>query len=64
MVRIEQEGVYVEFACTCMTFDNSPSKFWYHGEYEPLDMATVEEKLESHDLHCDVKANIREAINV
>ena len=35
-----------------MTHDQSDSKFWYNGEYEPLDMETVHEKLDQHSLHC------------
>jgi|TARA_R110002020_G_scaffold46539_23_gene132419 hypothetical protein len=61
---MEKDGVHVEFACTCMTFDQSPSKFWYHGEYEPLDILSVEEKLKAHDLHCSVNANIKEVVGI
>ena len=35
-----------------MTHDQSDTKFWYNGEYEPLDMSTVHEKLDQHSLHC------------
>jgi len=51
-VQIEEEGVHVLFACNCMTFDQTETKFWNNGEYEPLDACTLEEKLEAHALHC------------
>ena len=35
-----------------MTHDQSDTKFWFNGEYEPLDMETVHEKLDQHSLHC------------
>ena len=35
-----------------MTYDQSETKFWYHGEYEPLALETIESKLEQHQTHC------------
>ena len=52
VAQVNDEGVHVLFACKCMTHDQSDTKFWYNGEYEPLDMKTVHEKLDQHSLHC------------
>ena len=38
-----------------MTHDLSETKFWYNGEYEPLDEATIDEKLDAHATHCPFK---------
>lgn len=35
-----------------MTHDQTETKFWHHGEYDPLNAATLEEKLEAHATHC------------
>ena len=35
-----------------MTFDETPTKFWNKGEYEPLDPSTLEDKMQAHALHC------------
>jgi|6_EtaG_2_1085325.scaffolds.fasta_scaffold38670_4 hypothetical protein len=35
-----------------MTYDESETKFWYHGEYEELDPMTLDEKLDQHARHC------------
>lgn len=43
------------FSCKCMTYDLSGTKFWYNGEYEALDPITLDEKLDSHALHCPFK---------
>jgi len=51
-VQIDKDGVEVLFSCNCMTHDQTNTKFWYHGEYEPLDSNTLEDKLEQHTLHC------------
>ena len=51
-MQIEKEGIHVLFACECMTYDQSESKFWYHGEYEPLALETIQSKLEQHQTHC------------
>ena len=40
------------FACKCMTHDQADTKFWYHGEYEPLNFNTLHNKLDQHSLHC------------
>ena len=57
-MRIEKEGVRVLFACKCMTYDESETKFWYHGEYEPIDMETLGTKLESHRAHCPFNSEL------
>ena len=54
-MQIEDDGVKVLFACRCMTYDQSETKFWYHGEYEKLDLQTLEYKLDQHTLHCPYK---------
>lgn len=51
-MRTEEEGIHVLFSCKCMTHDLSETKFWYDGEYEPLDPASLDEKLNAHALHC------------
>ncbi len=51
-MQVAEEGVIVLFACKCMTYDESETKFWFHGEYEPLNIGSVEEKLEQHAAHC------------
>ena len=56
-MQIEEDGVHVLFACSCMTFDESVTKFWYHGEYEALDLSTMHDKLDAHDLHCPFKSS-------
>ena len=38
-----------------MTHDKSSTKFWYHGEYELLDIKTMQNKLEQHKVHCPYK---------
>ena len=63
-MRVEEDGVHVEFACNCMTFNQSATKFWYNGEYESLDMLSLEEKLEAHELHCFAKTNIKEVVGI
>ena len=35
-----------------MTYDQTSTKLWYHGEYEPLDRSTLREKLTNHETHC------------
>ena len=35
-----------------MTHDLSETKFWYNGEYEPLDEMALDEKLRAHAVHC------------
>ena len=59
-MQIEKDGIEVLFACKCMTYDQSNTKFWYHGEYEPLDKATLEDKLAQHTLHCPYKESTNE----
>ncbi len=51
-MQIEEQGIHVKFACKCMTHDQSESKFWYHGEYDPLALNTLETKLVEHKMHC------------
>ena len=51
-MRIEEEGVHVLFSCKCMTHDLSETKFWYNGEYEPLDRMALDEKIDAHAVHC------------
>ncbi len=51
-MQIEKEGIRVLFACKCMTYDQSETKFWYHGEYDLLALNTLEDKLEQHKTHC------------
>ena len=43
------------FSCKCMTHDLSDTKYWFNGEYEPLDPMTLDEKLDAHALHCPFK---------
>ena len=43
------------FSCKCMTHDLSETKVWYNGEYEPLDEATIDKKLDAHATHCPFK---------
>ena len=43
-----------------MTYDQSNTKFWYHGEYESLDKATLEDKLAQHTSHCPYKESTNE----
>ena len=49
---MEDEGVHVLFSCNCMTHDLSETKFWYNGEYEPLDHVSLDQKLDQHAMHC------------
>ena len=44
-----------------MTHDQSKTKFWYHGEYEPLALNTLEDKLEQHKTHCPFSKSLVEA---
>ena len=60
-MQIEKEGVHVLFACKCMTYDRSETKFWYHGEYELLALHTLEDKLEQHKTHCPFSKSLVEA---
>ena len=43
-----------------MTYDKSDTKFWYNGEYELLDISTLEKKLSQHTLHCPYKESTNE----
>jgi hypothetical protein len=38
-----------------MTHDESSTKFWHNGEYEPLDVKTLQYKLGQHKAHCPYK---------
>lgn len=51
-MQIDKEGIEVLFACKCMTYDRSDTKFWHHGEYELLDYDNLQGKLDQHALHC------------
>ena len=55
VVQFDKDGASVLFACKCMTHDKSSTKFWYHGEYELLDIKTMQHKLEQHKVHCPYK---------
>ena len=35
-----------------MTYDQSETKFWHHGEYDLLALNTLEDKLKQHKTHC------------
>ena len=59
-MQVHNEGVTVFFACKCMTHDQEETKFWYNGEYQQLDLSTVTEKLDQHDLHCPFYTNVEE----
>ena len=43
-----------------MTYDESETRVWFHGEYEPLDNNTLEEKLSQHKSHCPYKESTNE----
>ena len=47
-----------------MTYDQSDTKFWYHGEYEPLALNTLEYKLEQHKTHCPFSNSLVEVATV
>jgi hypothetical protein len=51
-VRIDEECVEVDFACSCMTFDGSSRKLWAHGEYLPLDDESYAKHKKAHDACC------------
>ena len=51
-MRIDDECVEVDFACSCMTFDGSSKKLWNHGEYLPLDDESYAKHKEAHDSCC------------
>ena len=63
-MQIEKEGIHVLFACKCMTHDQSKTKFWYHGEYEPLALNALEDKLEQHKTHCPFSKSLVEVATV
>jgi len=46
-----------------MTYDQSDSKFWFNGEYEPLDSDQISDKLRMHELHCPIGTNVGELIH-
>ena len=48
-MRIDDECVEVDFACSCMTFDGSGKKIWNHGEYLALDDESYAKHKEAHD---------------
>ena len=52
VAHIDEEGVHVEFACNCMTFDGSSTKMWYNGEYEVLNDKSYEACKVAHDAQC------------
>jgi hypothetical protein len=60
VAQVQGDGVTVFFACKCMTHDQTESKFWYNGEYEQLDRATVSAKLDQHDIHCPFFTDVEE----
>jgi hypothetical protein len=43
-----------------MTYDRSDTKFWHHGEYEPLDYDNLQGKLDQHALHCPYEESSHE----
>ena len=51
-MRIDEESVEVDFACSCMTFDGSSRKLWHHGEYLPVDEKSYAKHKEAHDDCC------------
>ena len=54
-MQVAEEGVIVLFACKCMTYDETDTRLWYHGEYEPLNKSSLHDKLKQHDTHCPYK---------
>ena len=62
VAHIDDEGVHVEFACNCMTFDNSSTKMWYHGEYKSLDDQSYIANKEAHDMQCDFNKELEISI--
>ena len=44
-----------------MTHDLSETKFLYNGEYESLDSASLDQKLDDHRLHCPFGVEFSEA---
>ena len=54
-MQVAEEGVVVLFACKCMTYDETDTRLWCHGEYEPLNKSSLHDKLEQHDKHCPYK---------
>lgn len=58
-MRIDNKCVEVDFACSCMTFDGSSRKLWYHGEYKPLDDTSYSKHKKSHDQHCLFKKELQ-----
>ena len=54
-MQVAEEGVVVLFACKCMTYDETDTRLWCHGEYEPLNKSSLHDKLEQHNMHCPYK---------
>tara|TARA_R100000963_G_C4539880_1_gene37499 strand:- start:266 stop:424 length:159 start_codon:yes stop_codon:yes gene_type:complete len=46
-----------------MTHDQTETKFWYNGEYQKLDKATVSQKLDQHDTHCPFFTDVGDMIS-
>ena len=59
-MQINQDSIHVVFACKCMTHDETGWKCWKNGEYERLDLQTLENKLDQHTLHCLYKGTSNE----
>lgn len=59
-MHIHQDAAEVLFACNCMTHDQTSTKFWYHEEYEVLNLVTLKDKLEQHRKHCPYKETTNE----
>ena len=45
-----------------MTFDNSSTKMWYHGEYKSLDDQSYIANKEAHDMQCDFNKELEISI--
>ena len=58
VAHINKEGVQVEFACNCMTFDGSNTKMWYNGEYKSLDKKSYQSHKAAHDAQCPFDKNL------
>ena len=59
-MQVNKDSIHVVFACQCMTYDESIWKCWKNGEYEKLDLQTLEHKLAQHTLHCPYKGTTDE----
>ena len=57
-MQVYKEGVRVLFACKCMTYDETDTKFWYNGEYKLLNQTMLSDKLDAHALHCPFKQEL------